>query len=190
MTLPPIHPAIVHFPIALIIVAFCADIVARVTRRESLRNLGFWCYLVALGTGVLTLIAGYTDMIRLPLSSPAHDYVHLHMYSGIVLAGVLLLLTIWRWRIWRVPMRYASRSFIGVSIILLALTLFQGWYGGEMVYSQGVGVAAADQGPESASKAQERLAAVSHFITGENYNETAIGAPASHESGHGHQKQN
>ena len=47
MQLPPIHPAIVHFPIALIIVAFFADLIARITGRQSFRNFGFWSQLVA-----------------------------------------------------------------------------------------------------------------------------------------------
>jgi uncharacterized membrane protein len=184
MQLPPIHPAIVHFPIALIIVAFFADLIARITGRQSFRNFGFWSLLVALGTGVLTLIAGYADMVRLPLNAAGEDFVRLHMISGLTLAALLIVLTIWRWRIWKAQLPAVSRAFLGTGCLLLLLTLFQGWYGGEMVYSQGLGVAAAGKSPETATQAQKRLAAVTGFFTGKEY-QTAIGSPASSESGRG-----
>jgi hypothetical protein len=76
-----------------------------------------------------------------------------------------------------------SRSFLSLGALLLALTIFQGWYGGEIVYSQGVGVAAANRGTETAARAQNRLATVSHALTGKNFEETAIGAPAALEQG-------
>ncbi len=183
MQLPPIHPAIVHFPIALIIVAFFADLFFRKSQRPSLRNFGFGCLLAALGLGVVTLIAGYYDMVRLPLTEPSHDYVHIHMYTGFALAAVLIALTFWRWRILRSSAQMVSGSYLGLGIVLLALTLFQGWYGGEMVYSQGIGVAAAEKGTESANKAQHRLAKVSKLLTGRNFQDEAVGSPGGSEKG-------
>jgi hypothetical protein len=37
------------------------------------------------------------------------------------------------------------------------LVLFQGWYGGEMVYSQGAGVAATGKGTEPAANGKQAL---------------------------------
>src|SRR4051812_13887154 len=182
MQLPPIHPAIVHFPIALIVVAFFADLFGRKSARPSVRNFGFGSLLLALGLGVITLIAGYIDMVRLPLANPAHDYVHVHMYSGFVLAAVLIALTFWRWRIFRSGTQSIKGSYFGLAVVLLVLTLFQGWYGGELVFSQGVGVAATDQGTERADKAQHRLAAVSKLLTGREF-EQRTGSPAGSQTG-------
>ena len=189
MQLPPVHPAIVHFPIALIIVAFFADLFGRRSARPSVRNFGFGCLILALGLGVVTLIAGYFDMIRLPLSSPAHDYVHLHMYTGLILAVILIALTFWRWRIFKSATQHIRGSYFALGILLLAVTLFQGWYGGEMVFSQGVGVAAAEQGTEQSAKAQRRLAEVSQMLTGHNFETQAVGAPARSQTGSEHSEQ-
>ena len=63
--------------------------------------------------------------------------------------------------------------------------MFQGWFGGEMVYSHGAGVAAAGQGTESARQAQQRLAKVKHLLTP---GETAVGgwgAGTEKQQGHG-----
>jgi uncharacterized membrane protein len=190
MNLPPIHPAIVHFPIALIIVAFFADLFGRKSARPSVRNFGFGCLILALCLGVLTLLAGYYDMTRLPLSGAAHDYVHIHMYSGLILAVVLIALTFWRWRIFRSATNIVGGGYLALCFVLLALTLFQGWYGGELVYSEGVGVAADNQSTETAAKAQHRLAAVSRALTGHDFEAedqtSMMGSPARSQSGSGH----
>jgi hypothetical protein len=61
------------------------------------------------------------------------------------------------------------------AIVVFSLTMFQGWYGGEMVYSHGAGVAAAGQGTEPAAAAQERLARVREIFNPDGA--TAVGAP-------------
>ncbi|MDX6559155.1 MAG: hypothetical protein QOF72_2204, partial [Blastocatellia bacterium] len=43
------------------------------------------------------------------------------------------------------------------ALLVVGLTLFQGWYGGEIVYSQGGGVAAAGKGTEPATNGKQRL---------------------------------
>jgi hypothetical protein len=40
---------------------------------------------------------------------------------------------------------------------VMGLVLFQGWYGGEMVYSQGAGVAATGKGTEPPSNGKQLL---------------------------------
>jgi len=92
--MPPIHPALVHFPIALVTFAFVADLVAY------------------LSTG-----------------------------------------------------RYWPR--VGLAAFLtLGITVFQGWYGGELVYSQGAGVAAAGKGTEPPSAGFDRLSTVTRRLGG------------------------
>jgi hypothetical protein len=59
------------------------------------------------------------------------------------------------------------------TLVMVALILFQGWYGGEMVYAHGASVAAAGQGVEMRQTASKRLRAVAEFL----------GVP--HGSGHG-----
>jgi uncharacterized membrane protein len=68
MNIPPIHPALVHLPIAFVILSVVADFAARVSKKESsravFRTLGFWTLVAALGGGVLTVAAGYIDLQR------------------------------------------------------------------------------------------------------------------------------
>jgi uncharacterized membrane protein len=143
MTLPPVHPALVHLPIAFVILSFIADVAAKIIRRESVANIGFWALAAAGVSAVLTIAAGYWDMNRAALSVETHSYVDLHLIIGWVLAACLGVLMIWRWRVRQQARRFVTRPYAVAAMAVLTLTLFQGWYGGEMVFSHGAGVAAA-----------------------------------------------
>jgi uncharacterized membrane protein len=174
MSLPPVHPAIVHLPIAFVVLSFAADFLCKLTRKESLRLVGYWSMLAAVLSGAATIAAGYGDLSRAALTPETRQFVNLHMKVGWTIAVSLVVLTVWRWRIRQQARRVVTIPYLLASFLVFCVTMFQGWYGGEMVYSQGAGVAAAGQGTESAEKGQERLARVRNAIT---KTETAVGAP-------------
>ena len=154
--MPPLHPAFVHFPIALVTFSFVADLLGRFLAKPSLRATGFWSLIAALVTGAVTAVTGYYDFTRDALGETAR-YVDFHMDVGWILVGCVVVLTAWRW------FAYARRDvppglpYLIAALLVMGLTLFQGWYGGEMVYSQGAGVAAAGKGTEPASNGKQRL---------------------------------
>lgn len=183
MTMSPLHPALVHLPIALIIFSFIADVLAKITRRQSLADAGFWSLVGGLIGGVLTIAAGYWDMSRAALNDRTHEFVDQHLIIGWAVAVCLVILTTWRWRIRRKDRPAVTRPYIAGATVTVALTLFQGWYGGEMVFAHGAGVAAAGQGTESAQDAKTRLARVHDALKPLG---TALGGSAGSESGRGH----
>jgi len=133
-------------------------------RRAAFRTVGFWSLVAGLIGGILTIAAGYLDMNRAALSDETYEFVDLHMTIGWVLAGALAFLTAWRWLIWHRGQMTINTSYLAAGALVLALTLFQGWYGGEMVYSYGAGVAPAGQGTEPIPAAQSRLIAVRNVL--------------------------
>lgn len=176
MNVPPIHPALVHLPISFVFLSVIADLCARLvkseSRRAAFRTVGFWTLVAALIGGVLTIAAGYIDMDRAALAPETHEFVDLHMTIGWALAVCLIILTAWRWLIWHRGQMTINTSYLAAGILVLGLTFFQGWYGGEMVYSYGAGVAPAGQGTETVQAAQSRLAAVRNAL---EPNATAVG---------------
>lgn len=174
MSLPPLHPALVHLPIAFVLLSVIADVFAKVTKRNSLRHVGLWSLLAALFGGLVTIATGYWDMNRAALSGETENYVDLHLKIGWALAAGLVVLAIWRWRIRQQARRVVTAPYVAAALMVLALTMFQAWFGGEMVYSHGAGVAAAGQGTESADKAQERLARIRGVL---EPGTAAVGAP-------------
>ncbi|HMJ26637.1 MAG TPA: DUF2231 domain-containing protein [Pyrinomonadaceae bacterium] len=154
--MPPLHPAFVHFPIALVGFSFVTDLLGRLMNRPSLRAAGFWSLIGALIGGAVTAATGYYDFGRDTLGETAR-YVDFHMDMGWILVGCVVVLTAWRW------FAYARRDlspgipYLIAALLVVGLTLFQGWYGGEMVYSQGAGVAAAGKGTEPPANGKQRL---------------------------------
>jgi uncharacterized membrane protein len=168
MSFLPIHPAVVHLPIALVLLSALADLCARLNKSESrrmaFRAVGFWSLVAGLAGGVLAIAAGYLDLHRAALSPQTNSFVELHMTIGWVLAACLVLLAAWRWLIWHRGQMTINTSYLVGAFLVLGITLFQGWYGGEMVYSFGAGVAPTGQGTETAQAAQGRLDTVQRIL--------------------------
>lgn len=176
MSFLPVHPAIVHLPIAFVLLSVAADLCARLvkseTRRGAFRAVGFWSLLAGLAGAVLAIAAGYLDLNRVALERETSSFVYLHMTIGWVLAGCLIVLFAWRWLIWHRGQMTINTSYLVGAFLVLGITFFQGWYGSEMVYSYGAGVAPTGQGTETARAAQGRLIIVRNVLAPA----TAVGA--------------
>jgi uncharacterized membrane protein len=154
----PLHPAFVHFPIALVVFSFISDLLGRLSRRPSLRAAGSWSLLGALVFGAITAATGYYDMTRTrAVMGETFRYVDFHMDVGWILIGAVVVLAAWRWLLYTRRDRIPGIPYLIAALLVMGLVLFQGWYGGEMVYSQGAGVAAAGKGTEPATDGKQLL---------------------------------
>src|SRR3546814_1995884 len=84
----PIHPMLVHFPIALLVFSVSADGAAYFTRIESLGITGWWTLLGAAISALAAVAAGLFDMYRAHrtgLSEEVHHRVHRHRLVGFAL---------------------------------------------------------------------------------------------------------
>lgn len=131
----PLHPALVHFPIACWTLAVAADF-------ASLRfGAAAWSWsggLLAVGCGVavLAMLAGMMELARVP-EGPALRDAWWHM--GVMLVALLLFTT-------RLLLRLDHLTPLApdaVSLLLdvggfLALAI-GGWLGGRLVYGHGIG---------------------------------------------------
>jgi uncharacterized membrane protein len=156
--MPPLHPAFVHFPIALVVFSFITDLLNRLFKKPSLRATGSWSLLGALVFGAITAGTGYYDMVRTrPVLGDTFRYVDFHMDIGWILVGAVAVLTAWRWLVYARRDRTPGVLYLVAAVLVMGLVLFQGWYGGEMVYSQGAGVAAAGKGTEPSANGKQSL---------------------------------
>ena len=60
------------------------------------------------------------------------------MKVGFALLASVAGLTLWRWTIYTKPGLAVSATYLDCALLTLALGAFQGWLGGELVYSDGV----------------------------------------------------
>lgn len=159
----PIHPAFIHFPIALIIVSFILDLCGYVFRNSSLRSAGWWTLFAAGAFAIVTALTGFWDMQHVPMDDVDATYVDFHMWVGVALLFSAVILVVWRGMLFS-RREVVTFAYLTASTLVVALVLFQGWIGGELVYSYGVGVAPAGQSKEKVAKAQSRLKEVESVL--------------------------
>lgn len=162
--LPPMHPALVHFPIALIAVSFLCDFLGRISRNDSLRAAGWWCLILGALSTVVTVPLGYFDMNRAMLDDDTHEYVDLHERIGWILLMVVVVLTVWRSKYRFRSELPVARFYLFAAFLATGLTFFQGWFGGEMVYAHGAGVAPTQQGTQTETEAKKPLSIVKEAL--------------------------
>ena len=140
---PNFHPIVVHFPIALTIVAFLLSIAAYVRRSHpvsaQLAAAGhFTLWLAAISAAVAVLL-GWLAFNSVNHDDAGHAAMLLHRSWAIPTAIGLILLSCWdAWK-------YRVNELISVPMLFLLFLLSQaiavtGWLGGEVVYRHGIGV--------------------------------------------------
>ena len=134
----PVHSMLVHFPLALLALSVASDLAFFFLKGESLRHAGWWSLVGAAAGGTLAVAAGIFDMRRANLAEEVHARVHRHMKVGLVLLAAIIALTFWRWTIFIDRSAEVTAVYLDCAILVMALALFQGWLGGELVYADGV----------------------------------------------------
>lgn len=134
----PLHPMLVHFPLGFVLLAVAADVAFFFLKIESLRHVGWWSIAAAAVGGVFTAAAGVFDMRRASLEEEVHARVHRHMKVGFALLAAIGALAFWRWTIFIDRTAQVTAVYLDCAVLVMALAIFQGWLGGELVYSDGV----------------------------------------------------
>lgn len=148
-----LHPATIHFPIALLLVGNLAGLLYLWWRpRPEFRVLTWW--LLMLGW-ISTGVASFTGLLaqgNLPPQSPYSGVLNSHITSGLAL---LVLYAILFYRVWLHRNRRrptdpadlldvpAARPWLTLLLLLgIVIVIIGGWLGGELVYTWGVNVGA------------------------------------------------
>ena len=138
----PLHPALVHFPVACWSLATLADGLARVWQPAVLQPLA--ALLIGIGciAGLAAAAAGFLELLKLADGHPAERIAYLHM--GLALGTWCLYAASLGLRVDHrqlLPPGAAALASSGVGFVLLLAT---GWLGGKLVYGHGVGVSGRD----------------------------------------------
>ncbi|WP_416826547.1 DUF2231 domain-containing protein [Ectobacillus polymachus] len=134
-----IHPILVHFPIALITVAVLYDVWIAWKKDEFKPSKGLALWIVVVISAWLAVWTGPEDAAR-----GNTIYISLHSKLADLTALFVTLLTVYR--IWAGVTKRKDLfkkfvvPYLVVSIASLILVYSVGYFGGKMVYSDGVGV--------------------------------------------------
>jgi uncharacterized membrane protein len=137
----PLHPAIIHFPIALSLVALLFELLARHPRARNLEPAaGLLIVLGALGgvaavlSGQLARDAAVVPPVVVPLLARHEDVGELAMWLLLAVAAGRLVLA---WRGWFkgiVPWLYLLAATVAAGAVS-----YNGYLGGKMVFDHGLG---------------------------------------------------
>jgi uncharacterized membrane protein len=132
----PLHPMLIPFPIAFLVATFVCDLAFWWTRTPGWATGALWLLGAALIMAALAAAAGVTDFLgdkRIrDLSAAWH-----HMIGNVI----AVLLSLWNWYL-----RYSGGEAavlpwgLVLSLIVVAILLYTGWRGWEMVYKHKVAV--------------------------------------------------
>ena len=133
----PLHPRVVHFPIALFIGAFIFDLLSWVFKKEALHRTAWHLYLAAVALTPLVVKTGLWEQQALALNHPVlsthKTFALLTMWGSLI--GLPFL-----WYLRRSDFKKFRTVFF---VFLLTMSVTVGaaaHYGGVMVYRYGVGV--------------------------------------------------
>lgn len=136
----PLHPALVHLPVALLPLSFVLDVISRFIATDDVRlgQAAFVCLLTGIGTALLAAVFGILDYTEIRDDHPAKKIATTHLILNLVAVALfaasagLRFSTLDQPRIPGVP--------LVVSLIGVIVLGYSGYLGGVLVYDEGIGV--------------------------------------------------
>jgi len=135
----PLHPALVHFPIALLLSATIAD-VAWMAGITGFVHIGAVLMAAGLAAGLLAMGAGMVDFTRLDPAVVPHALRHM---TAVGLAWLGYAVALYLRREALSGTETLSAATVAISIVSALVLALGGWLGGRLVYTFGAGVAKA-----------------------------------------------
>jgi len=135
-----LHPATVHFPIALLLFAGGCYLVARFREEAFFERMGWILHLAGLAGTIVAVFSGRSAEAELAGGGTWTELLEQHELMGYIAAWVFALLAIWQYL--GLGKKSATGKWIFLLIYLLAtgVMAYGAWLGGTMVYEHGAGV--------------------------------------------------
>ena len=142
MDLSHLHPMIVHFPIALLIVGFFSDIVGLVTKREFFTQAGFYLFILgALGV-IAAFISGGQAGSGIVEEGALKNALDMHAGAATLTIWFVSIAVVFRIALFLLKKFSGVLKMVSLVLGLLAVMAIArtGYYGGELVYKHAAGV--------------------------------------------------
>jgi len=133
----PLHPKLVHFPIALFVTALFFEILSRLSKKDLLSKTAILIYCFAAIFTPVVVYSGLHEEMRIHLNHPVltnhKNYAFLTMWISLFSLPIL-------WIILQRAQKAFKNFFLIVLIIINLTVILTAYYGGKMVYEYSVGV--------------------------------------------------
>ncbi|NOZ48098.1 MAG: DUF2231 domain-containing protein [Chlorobi bacterium] len=138
----PLHPKLVHFPVALIIAALLFIVLAIFLKkkRELFIQLTFWNLALGALSAIVAVITGLIAENNLVHNNAIHTIMETHQLLGIIVLSITTLLLIWLgFRIKKMKINEVYLFAAGL-LIVASIVGYTAHLGGKMVYEEGAGI--------------------------------------------------
>lgn len=144
----PVHPALVHFPMALWFSAVFWDLMSWWRPYPLWWQLAYWCLTLGLALSLPTILTGFVEYLGLPRKASSIDTAATHML--LMVGATIAFGTSWILRVLSGPTIAPSLLAVALGFLGAALLSVGGWLGGTLVYRYGLGRADQHSAPEGA----------------------------------------
>ena len=136
----PMHPVVVHFVIAMVFFAFFCDVVGYFFHKRHLHEVSFWNLFVATAAIFVAILFGQFEAGLATPYEAVQPVLNLHTLIGWSLAGILALITGWRFVMRnRNPLKVSS-VYLGAATFLIVIVCLQVFLGTQLVWEYGLHV--------------------------------------------------
>jgi len=133
--LQEMHPALVHFPIALLPLAVGADAVGSLTDNVSAFSLGQKAICIAAAGAVASAVTGLIAGEEVNVEGASQDMLMTHRNLNLIATVVASGMALWRLQHPKPSLTYLAVGAAGVGVLA-----YTAYLGGKLVYQVGVGV--------------------------------------------------
>ncbi len=133
-----LHPIVVHFVIAMALIAVVFDFIGIIAKKENLFEVSFLNLIIATIAIFIAIIFG---QIEAGLGNPygaSRDILNYHSTLGWSLAAILSFITSWRYVDRQNNPKSLSKVFLFIDIIMASLVVIQVYLGDKLVWIYGL----------------------------------------------------
>jgi uncharacterized membrane protein len=136
----PLHPMLVHFPIALLFVSVLFDLASKAFARDSLREGAHWLLGFGLIGGIAAAIAGSLAEHQAEKAGVPESLIETHETLAYMTLGIMAVLLLYRLVLRNRFSPKAFAAYLAVATFGLVAVSATGHTGGNLVYEHGAGV--------------------------------------------------
>lgn len=134
-----IHPAFVHFPIALLPVTLLFYALGFVWRKQGFLTAGRGCLYLSTVSVITSVITGLIAQNTVPHNDRIHHMMDTHRITGLIILGLTVVLNVWSF-VQSEQRPKAPWAFLLGTAVACYFALQNGDLGSRMVYLEGAGV--------------------------------------------------
>jgi uncharacterized membrane protein len=133
-----IHPIVVHFVIAMVLFAVICDVIGFLTKNARLHEVSWWNLFFATLSIFIAVLFGQLEAGLAEPYYASQATLNLHTLLGWVLSGILAAITAWRYILRARDPEKVPLAFMGASVLLTGLVVFQVYLGDKLVWVYGL----------------------------------------------------